>query len=768
MRVELAATIIIFLIGLMSQYKIWRIIKEQREKRALAQQARDDDLDNMAAVAGKRVEGENVRDMAHWEAAFDGRGDAASNTPSARDSVVGTVHKQSISVRETRRSLSDTIEMDEISSTQEQSLTDLTSEKSRTTKPAPIQVHVIQEDVQQHPDAVEATNTGEGQGEDRIEPPKSGLTAGSRTSSVGRQSSEEHASSRLSARNSAQVYVPPPPEVVPPPFVIPQHIDSQSDAGSTAAASVQGQRNSGRFSFPNGLKRLSGHRNSAMSDSTEALVVPHIEDDRASSVAATLDLENDKSSLPAFSAPSSPLPGKLSFDQNETGSKEASEAPTNEPKPKASPSPTDAAPTVRLSFDPASEKGDVDLVSKDGTEEHAQRKSRDSYVPPAVANLSGNLPEGLSKVAMTYRTNEWAKHLELAETPELDEIQAAPAVGMSPDDQIETPAPVVVEQPPRIFSSQQGIQPAKSAQQANPASSRSRDSLGTMNHSTEMISQVSSPPPAARSAPRRSSSTLNLGGGLSSNTVSRRASGPMRNSSAGSKVREGSTDEPRASRQFPTPAPTNTLMGKRGSMMQMRPASTSFNNLAAYHSSADVAETARAGLATSASPSATGSAESEEIPLAQRKAQLEKQQRQRATRQSYQASPQPPTRQNTWSNNNPYQAFDSHQPQRAKGMDPTRRETMLANWRESVRHEIPTTGNNGAHLVRQPSQQQVAAARRDEMMKEHRRDQRLAQKKHERAEQQEVARNSMMRQGDMLSAHAAAMKRMQANANKKV
>lgn len=193
-------------------------------------------------------------------------------------------------------------------------------------------------------------------------------------------------------------------------------------------------------------------------------------------------------------------------------------------------------------------------------------------------------------------------------------------------------------------------------------------------------------------------------------------------------------------------------------MMQLKPVSTSFNTLGG------VSESAPSRSNPSATPSATGSAGSDELPLAQRKASIHKQQ-QRQSRQSYQ-TPTGPTRQTSWAQSNPYNNFDSHQPKRDNGLDPSRRQNMLANWRESVRHEIPTTGNAGASKPRPPSQQQLAAARHEQMVQEHRRETRHAQKKQAKAEQKELARDSMMRQGDMLSAHASMMKKMQAQANK--
>ncbi|KAK4179621.1 hypothetical protein QBC36DRAFT_361668 [Triangularia setosa] len=77
--------------------------------------------------------------------------------------------------------------------------------------------------------------------------------------------------------------------------------------------------------------------------------------------------------------------------------------------------------------------------AKDGDDAAARRESMDSV----AANLTrGNLPPALSRVALCYRTNEWAKHLSVAEIPDPDELQQEIIAAQDGSD--EEPAPLDV------------------------------------------------------------------------------------------------------------------------------------------------------------------------------------------------------------------------------------------------------------------------------------------------------------------------------------
>jgi hypothetical protein len=102
------------------------------------------------------------------------------------------------------------------------------------------------------------------------------------------------------------------------------------------------------------------------------------------------------------------------------------------------------------------------------------------------------------------------------------------------------------------------------------------------------------------------------------------------------------------------------------------------------------------------------------------------------------------------------QGFDSHQPRRySGGNDPTRREVMLANWRESMRQEAPQVNNTVNE-----------EGRRIALINERRQKELEKQQQDMAAQQRESVMGNMMRSGQMLDAHREAMRRMQAKANR--
>lgn len=110
-----------------------------------------------------------------------------------------------------------------------------------------------------------------------------------------------------------------------------------------------------------------------------------------------------------------------------------------------------------------------------------------------------------------------------------------------------------------------------------------------------------------------------------------------------------------------------------------------------------------------------------------------------------------------WAGQGAAPGFDSHQPQRTPSSQSTRkREDLYADWRENIRDVTPP--QTAAYIA----EQQRAALLNERRQKEADRQQREA------AQQQRASlMDSMMRSGQMLDAHREAMRKMQANANKR-
>ena len=188
-------------------------------------------------------------------------------------------------------------------------------------------------------------------------------------------------------------------------------------------------------------------------------------------------------------------------------------------------------------------------------------------------------------------------------------------------------------------------------------------------------------------------------------------------------------------------------MSKRTSMLKQRISTVGFNS-GGFTSTPNFRPMSPISPSDSASIRFSGTADADDVSLSDRRAMLGS--RKGSVRQ-LQGRQSP-----AWNSAAELASFNSHQPERASGgMDPTKRESLLHTWRESLREDgRPRTS---------------AAATADEgrrmaMINERRREQHATQQ-HQQAQQiRDHTFDNMMRRGDMLDLHREALKRMQANA----
>ena len=90
---EIAVIIVLSLGGIASQTRLWKIVKESREKRAAEQLEGDKARAEEEANIGRGIESLNTRDREQWEAAH-GLKDQPEALPSDRDSGVGDMESQ--------------------------------------------------------------------------------------------------------------------------------------------------------------------------------------------------------------------------------------------------------------------------------------------------------------------------------------------------------------------------------------------------------------------------------------------------------------------------------------------------------------------------------------------------------------------------------------------------------------------------------------------------------------------------------------------------
>lgn len=766
-RVEIACIVLLFLLGIMSQMKVWKVIKDRRDRNVTAQKEEERHRDRAEENIGRKLEEGNEQERAMWEAVY---GDKEYAKRQQVDSGVGTdepssVRKGSIGAagtRDVRNSGSESVEMSNLEGTNNSSRRVSDDGKVMTVRVA------SDDEIQQAPLSnglskyVNASTVGVFPGHLQKTVYKSPSTL-----SVAKASADNGSTKKLDVSSG--------PKVVPLPFNVPepgQRNDDDVSSIATFAASDNLLARSSRRMSGNSLLRSLSKRSRSGSLAEEELI-PHYEDDRDSSVAATIDdVSTDRGSNEGdSSSPSGELfrRDKCSAERVMPGHEEPTGSDTRPEREQdakgegSNISPTESTVGGNDTLEPFS-KGAFAGEKQPGTlpktitlpEGDRFEKSTSPEAEPIgkSAKLTGHLPESASKVVMAYRTNEWAKHLETAEPPELPELDLNSGNHSDRTHVVGTkeipaplylkelqqtpltaePAPIATDRSQDLRIDRQFLKSRESLTDYRGLQ-RSMGSLrqlpsGNMERS---LSQTSLQSTQSKREP--TSSTLRLTPSQTSlppSRVLRTSSSPLTKSPLiGSPIEEGveSSFPPRS-----TPSPMN-LMAQRDNIMRNRPSSTALNRT------------------SSRSPQLAGSSDSlplqndqytaldeDNISLSQRKSLLLQQQQQQQKQLS-----QYPSR-----------ASLSPQPHRSSSASNTRESTLSA-WRSTLRSDLPA----------QQAVQDIEA-RRAEMLNEKRRSSTHQQWAALEAGRRESGIDREMRRGDLMEKHREAMRRMQAGANKHV
>ncbi|GKT43830.1 uncharacterized protein ColSpa_04011 [Colletotrichum spaethianum] len=472
-RVEIAAIIVIFCIGIISQKRLWNVIKDRRAKRdeelAEAQRARDEEEANI----GKELEARNARERRAWERVHGdyvpNGSDHDSGFARDSDSEKGVHYNQSTATPQTQTPPVAEMAGSDVPLTVPPKPTATGLMVLEKEKDGVVTVRVASDDTIANPDAADRT-VGE------MEGTQPGTTV---VESVRK--------------------VAPAPEVVPLPFRLPdteENMAREKEDRSTIATFADDDEDpadigSRRGSFTKRLSRSSAQlmrrvsqrtsaslRKEDTRDHEELVIVRRPRDDDVGSIAATIDTQNDSGGSidhealrrsieinaqladghPADQKPERmPTSASRKSMSGESISKRVS-AMTIMSDAATQPLASDAVSPIIAEM-PADEVKRTDsAVAKESTPEKQEQTSPDpsqqSVAPSQKAKSTASvdstpvnltqerLPSGFSNVALHYRTNEWAKHLSHAEAPEPDALQLA---GSRPQSR-EAPAPVHVEE----------------------------------------------------------------------------------------------------------------------------------------------------------------------------------------------------------------------------------------------------------------------------------------------------------------------------------
>ncbi|KAF2004553.1 hypothetical protein P154DRAFT_46282 [Amniculicola lignicola CBS 123094] len=795
-RVELACVPFFCMLGIISQLRLWKLVKERREKRAAADLEREQTLAQEEEALGRRIEDNFARERAQWEATYGDK--SASQHDSAVDSFATVTPKTSTSERE-KGDAYGSVEMVALSPKllkSEKPKTGMTRSLSNNISTgATVTVSVLRDDNIQE---IDASGNPISSGKQLPSPPSQSTESSVRPSI---DIPTQNVSRTVSMRGSLRASVPPPPVIIPLPFNVPKEDDAQSQDGDNASVSAvpesvresvqDGRRFSTRFS-----KRFSVNRGSRNYHNSEEALVPHIDDDRASSIAATMDDANDDMSLPDLTPPQSPtikhvgpaadfptpanqvepnsepkeavIEDQISSETPEAPEQEIQKAKTgatvqssNAVKSHSRGSLIPEGQSLTMSTDPSgvqskrSSTRPSDMVDSSVVEEGEKSQqtksvrsgpaSLSSRMGSQPAGLAGSLPGKLSKVAMSYRTNEWAKHLEMAEKPDVDDLAEPESPGVklqheamelppSVPEGVMQPAPVTKPKAKRASTGSNHGNSGQLRAASNPGrySQMGMASTTTLSRNPSNAVPITAFPPAGHSRPAsvrilRSASTPMLQQPLTSPTT---------------EIPSGKT----------SPGLGNTLMGKRETLVRNRVSTQSFAPYASspnlpQGSSPNMPYASSPNLAYASSPHLVGGGIDDNVPLSQRKQMMQHQKPPQASQ---------PWRQSGLGVGTALPGFDSHQPKRRSGSNNGRREDLLAGWRESLQQPAA------------PVQRIVmdeTAIRVGLLNERHQKE----MEKQQRAivlEQRDAVVGSRMRSGEMIDAHREAMRKMQAKANK--
>lgn len=473
-RVEQAATIIITLIGLVSQNKLWLIIKERRARKEEERVKAEAENQEQEANVGRDVERANANERRQWEAVY-GDPKGSMGVHMSEDSNVGDIYNErkprnsgtTTTATATRRSTTDEreeIEMAEIPIAEETGSADaamMELEGDQPGSPPKPPKTAAEKVLDKNADGMVTVRVAV---DDLDDGSPAAATEEEKVWLIG-----DDGETRLVPKASAEFRTKsstPTPNLVSLPFRVPNveaGAEGDDDRSSMAAAAdddgdfLETRSNvSKRSSFANRLsvgsadlfRRISqrslGRKMDTAArgkgDSREDLTSP-VKDDNES-MAATLDQSDgysDRAMTPTEERPFS-LEIKAELADEGTQEKAPAKRPTSEAtistgilnspatdtNTTVSPETTKFKPSLDsvVTSEKTSEKQVEEALPAEDESVSKAGKSVASEADSGPLSLTKDrLPRGLSKIALSYRTNEWAKHLSNAEMPSPAELR---------------------------------------------------------------------------------------------------------------------------------------------------------------------------------------------------------------------------------------------------------------------------------------------------------------------------------------------------------
>ncbi|KAG5985027.1 hypothetical protein E4U55_001963 [Claviceps digitariae] len=870
-RVETAAVVFMFLAGIISQIKLWKIVREKREKRAADRAQDQQNLEREEENVGRQIEEINGRERREWERVYgDGTADSIPGSRIMDDGDAGSEKGLQPGYTASKRKTStEVIEMTEVSESDQSRHEPDALMATEDAEEGKITVRVAADDIPDSATDVESETLDE-----KAETKQEAKYFGDNK----RNSRGTTASRRVSQAQT----ITEAPEVVPLPFTVPEADDAKSDGDRSsiatfaddadAAASAAPRKHvslarklsKGSASLLRNFSQISertvgggdgpvGDENlSDAGQSTEELVMGenHQAEDDERSLAATVDNESlsgaDVQSITEDigqnNAPEETELARRSIeihaqlgkkdDELHSGDSLAQDATTSQTvsaiivsRPVSVVEPEQPLemdkPDTHVRESRRDEEKAVETCHAPSTEQnlpqpHERAKSVESVSSTPASLTKDRLPRSLSRVAMSYRTNEWAKHLSHAECPEPEELLVpSKRVTKKEKEPKERPVPVNVEE---LQQTAENGGPAPSVRRSfsiaseigGPTSDSRQSSKQELPPVTDIVVPVSStgrdspfaqrlprsptapPAPTLKKIPsglRHSSSTFMP---IAEESISQPANEftvkdvheppqPLsRQSSVAAFDTTSQASVPRATRS-PTPgvvsyASPQTLIAQREMFLRSKSQGNLLPNTPEPPFVSQGPDSDAGSLHNySIYAAALNLSDPDDVPLSQRKEIIRQSSMMSLSRASVQAATghaRPlPGHDSTDS-----LAVKSHQPNRLSASSSNvAREARLASFRQSVQHDLrsgsPVMMNSGRETPFR-SASLLGGGREAEIQRniEMQRNVLMGQKEAEaqrremqRREKEHVDRafDERMRNGDMLEIHRAAMRKMQ-------
>ncbi|KAK4163431.1 hypothetical protein QBC43DRAFT_64696 [Cladorrhinum sp. PSN259] len=493
-RVELAVTIIIFLAGIVSQLNLWRLINDRRSKREQEIAEGERNLRAEEEAIGRQIEENAARERRRWERVY---GDNASNPENSADSSAGDIDSEKRVRASSATLVTATARTQSPAELDGNQMVEIPLDRLLHSSPN-LEKHVIETVITSHlgdgdipspngqADIPEQKTTEFKSEPEQLQkrgstatfgtitaPPMAGFPVFSLPFQIPDAKTDEDGRSSFATFADFEDQEP---------TSTPQFRDSRAEnmAKRLSSSSAKLLR-----SFSQRSAKIKRGIIEGGGESQEDLVIDsrRTTGDDVDSLVAVLDITDCLSSDDEDAVTVGPTKRQSTFSEKDVsksesaGQEEAEDStlhkssPTQPPAlesdqektditttpldipseladldaqhPSQSPPTSAIAQMLVLAEVSAEEKSEVESI---GPEEAIEEKSnrRASLESVSAILKKGNLPPALSRVALSYRTNEWAKHISDADIPDFEDLQPLEVFKTIPDTVAEEPAPLDV------------------------------------------------------------------------------------------------------------------------------------------------------------------------------------------------------------------------------------------------------------------------------------------------------------------------------------